>query len=778
MYEDSWYSFVPDFQQRRPVPGAQNPGHRRKESLLQQPNGTTEHIDSTSTLPALFEELEDANSPPQATLVRRAKSYSDFYDIVTSQLSKTGSKNKRRRRRGNSTWEALALPEPQADIPVDDHVRNDALGRELLLASQQEYLLYHDQLAMTERHLGTLVEDANSALKVLESLCQSFHAVEDQTQSFQSQCDDLLSDEKRLQTLADEVGTDLHYYAYLENVTRRLNAPGAGRLIDDDAFGEMLVNLESCIAFMSKNPTYRDAEAYLARYQSLLTKALHLLEVGFTNRLEKVSTEISRQITATQSESARHALAYGRFEEMLMESYSMIPNVQRIVRSAYDQNGHAISGPNFDNYSNTANNLFQAYLGVRDRDLKPITQQDYQAFKTEATASSAAIETASRNFVKQCFERSYNEGSLFRKLFAVEPQYSTAANSAFAALQSHQRTLVTGTNIAPIASNLQWVLQSTDLPTICNLVAWLTNEYLLLEYDEDETPFTSHCRELTARLLTEHLWTFTDAFFEAEIAKSISRAVISPEALKIGPAANGDASSNAFPAVRRAVELLGMFDQSMPKERCQRNSPVVFKIVKETIASLHRAETRIKSAKNGTDPDLFMIKNLLMLKNELLTLEIGDVRSQGGTGAGQIWDTLRSPQNLIGLLSSFTTYIPGSSYWASASSRTGTPAPATAAPGGEGGNPSDVQDASEQLDEQLRQSIYAFTRRWATAVNDARARTKLGGKNLAKVERELDEMLERAFVNQPEVVGKLKEAIQIDAAALSEAAAAGKKGRG
>jgi hypothetical protein len=288
--------------------------------------------------------------------------------------------------------------------------------------------------------------------------------------------------------------------------------------------------------------------------------------VGFTNRLEKVSAEISRQIVGTQSESARHALAYGRFEGILLESYALIPNVQRVVRSAYDQNGLATPGPNLEIYAMTANNVFHAYWAVRDRDLKPIVQQEQLAFKTEAVGT--AIVSSSRNFVKQCYERSYNEASLFRRVFSIEPQYSTDPKSAFTALKSQNRALVTGTNITPIGSNLQAVLQGSDLRTICSVVGWLTNEYLLLEYDEDETPFTSHCRELTARLLNDHLWTFTDAFFEAEIAKVISRVAVPAEDLKIGPAASGDASSNAFPPVKRAVELLGMFDQSMPKERC------------------------------------------------------------------------------------------------------------------------------------------------------------------------------------------------------------------
>ncbi|KAK3305805.1 Sec34-like family-domain-containing protein [Chaetomium strumarium] len=790
MYEESWYSFVPDFQQLPPVSGSQPIRHRRKESLLQQPNGTADSLNAAEPLPALFEDQEDANSPPQPTLSQRAKSYSDFYDIVKSQLPSHAPRKKRQRRRSGRGWEALALPDSvTARLPAEKEVLDNGLERELLQASQQEHLLYYDELEMTERHLGNLIADANTALKVLESLTHSFREVDEQTTSFQAQCEGLLTEQKRLQILADSVGRDLQYYTYLDSATRRLNAPGAGRLVEGVSFAEILSTLDSCIEFMKNNSSYRDAESYLARYQALLTKALHLLEVGFVNHLNKVSAEISRQIAATQSESARHALAYGRFEEMVLESYSLIPNVQIVVRSAYDHDGQPSSIPNSDIYANTATNLFHAYWAARERDIKPIIQHDLDAFRTEAKQS---VETAARNFVKQCFERSYNEASLFTRIFSVDTQFSTNPKSAFVALKS-QRSVLTGSNVAPIGASLQSVLQSSELQTICNLVGWITNEYLLPEYDDDETPFVSRCRELAARLLAEHLWAFTDAAFEAEVAKSILKATVSPDALKIEPVTNGDISSNAFPPVKRALELLIMFDQSMPKERCQRSSTVIFKIIKESIASLQRAEGRIKSTKNGTDPDLFMIKNLLILKNELMTLEIGDVRGQASTGGAgaylgagnlqhftQIWDTFRQQYPLGGLLSSFgslSTYIPGSSYW---TSRSSTPAPGgTPALGGGGpatttrlgaaaGGGAEVHDASEQLDGLLRQSIYAFTRRWAGVLNEARAvggggANKLGGKNLGKIERELDEMLERAFGGQPEVVGKLKEAIEIEA---------------
>jgi conserved oligomeric Golgi complex subunit 3 len=74
--------------------------------------------------------------------------------------------------------------------------------------------------------------------------------VETQTIAFQAQCQDVLAEQKRLNLLSDEVGTGLKYYAYLEPVTRRLNAPGASSVIGDDGFVEILTNLDACIKYL------------------------------------------------------------------------------------------------------------------------------------------------------------------------------------------------------------------------------------------------------------------------------------------------------------------------------------------------------------------------------------------------------------------------------------------------------------------------------------------------------------------------------------------------
>ncbi|KAF4338884.1 oligomeric golgi complex subunit 3 [Fusarium beomiforme] len=693
MYEDSWYTLMPDLgasKKSHSSTHSQSYGHRRKESLLQQPNETGQTHETATSMTNIYEEIEDTDTPPEPAVLRRANSYSDFYHVVQEQLSKDIRPRPKKIDKHSRLWEALMLPESSHELEKHETVGFDSYDALLLDASQQEYLLYRDQLTLTERHLDGLIEDANATLKLLTSLSNSFGSVEAQTSTFQSQCEELLQEQRRLEALTDEVGTDLHYYAYLDNATRRLNAPGASRLVDDASFGEMVENIDACIVFMENHPTYRDRDTYLARYTALLTKALHLLEHGYKTTLEKVSPEIGRQIMATKSESARHALAYGRFQEMMLDSYGLIPNVHRIIRRAYDSYGQRTeSCTHFETYANTANNIIHTHLTTRDRDLKLLTQTDIAEFNKEVKSLSA--ETASRNFIKQCFERMYNEESLFMKLFDVEPVWTQAADSVFQAIKPINTTIVHPGNLVPLVTNLQTVLQTAPLETICNVVGLLANEYFGTDFDDMESPYFVKCKQYTSQLLAHHLWPLTDIVFEAEVTKTITKAPVQDASLKIGAVIGGVASSNAHPLVKQAIKLL-------------------------------------------------------------VSLEIGDIRSHGASMQHfvHIWDTL-SPQNWVGFFSN----IIGGGLWSR-----GTPS-VTA-------KTLTVEDMNEQLDELLRQSIYNFTHRWGALMNDSQNR-KPGVKPIAKVEAELESLLMTAFSNQPEVVGKLKEAIEQHAQAQNDA---------
>lgn len=277
-------------------------------------------------------------------------------------------------------------------------------------------------------------------------------------------------------------------------------------------------------------------------------------------------TDLGQQIASTQSDSARHALAYGRFEELMTETDGLVPNVQKIVRCVFDQYGRPTeTSRDTSAYANTATSMFRTYLTTRDRHLKVMTQHDLADYKKEIGALS--VETASRNFIKQCFERIYMEDNLFARIFGVEPAWSSDPKSAFQIIKGINTAMVHPGHLNPLGVALQSNLQSADLTITCNVVGWLASEYSVVEVEEDESPFFRKSKEYAAQLLVWNLWPFTDSCFDGEITKSITKAVVQDGALAIAPVSGDVASSNAYPLVKRAIALLAMFDQAMPKER-------------------------------------------------------------------------------------------------------------------------------------------------------------------------------------------------------------------
>ena len=93
--------------------------------------------------------------------------------------------------------------------------------------------------------------DTSSALDILGTLSDSFKSVGAQNAAFQSQCESLVSEQQRLTSLADDLAQNLKYYSFLEPITRRLNAPGAGSFVRGKEFSDMLARLDECLEYMA-----------------------------------------------------------------------------------------------------------------------------------------------------------------------------------------------------------------------------------------------------------------------------------------------------------------------------------------------------------------------------------------------------------------------------------------------------------------------------------------------------------------------------------------------
>lgn len=207
----------------------------------------TQADDTSDQLPSLREEDDNSliNGPPQATLVKRALSYTQLRPAHQLPHATPPSTLPRK-----NSLSSAPKPTDILRCNLDFATWYDALEDDLLDASHHDYELYYDQLNLSQHHLDSLAQSTNDALTVLSTLSDSFKAVDEQTTAFHAQCESLITEQRRITDLAENINHNLQYYAYLEPMTRRLNAPGAANLVRADEFPDMLKNLDQCLDYM------------------------------------------------------------------------------------------------------------------------------------------------------------------------------------------------------------------------------------------------------------------------------------------------------------------------------------------------------------------------------------------------------------------------------------------------------------------------------------------------------------------------------------------------
>ncbi|KAF1956847.1 Sec34-domain-containing protein [Byssothecium circinans] len=673
MYEDSWYSgFV-----TRAAKPAEKPKHRRRESLLKQPNESQADVERVEGIQETIEEApEKINGPPPATVARRAKSYSDFYDIVRAHIKRERELERKKSR--ENIGNELEFAEWYGGI-------ND----ELLDASHEEYKLYQEQLHLMRNHLDTIIADTSSALDTLSSLTKSFKAVESQTTAFQTQCEDLIDDQKRITKLADDMGQNLRYYLYLEPITKRLNAPGAGNIVRGKEFTEMLANLDSCLEYMQVHTKHRESATYRSRYRLLLTRALTLIRVHFTNALREIAADVSKRIADRQlNDTTMSALLYAKFRVGAPELKQIGLEIQKraVLPAGAEQGAEA-------EYQSLMNELYQSYSATRGRLILPIVTKKIGEI-AQAPSTSKDLVAFARSSISYMRGICFDETDLWREWFDGDGGLYDFLDAMCEPLQDHLRPRI---------------IHETQILKLCELCTLIQTRYME-EEEEDESPIEASKLDFTTLVhpalqdAQNRLVFLSLAILRDEIerykpkpedldypAKSKKKGLSGSKSNQ--PALSGKkAPQSDVPPTPQMPKTPMVVEEDDPDARWNFNTEAAFKdwyptlrkaiwllskiyrlvhssvfddlahrIVHSTTLSLRHASTLLTKSSSPTDATLFLISHLLLLKQQIVAFDIEyvtpetDIHYDISSITNTFWELrsrggLFNPRNLVGLL--------------------------------------------------------------------------------------------------------------------------------
>lgn len=515
---------------------------------------------------------------------------------------------------------------------------------------------YHDQLRLTGDHLGNLQENTTSALTLLSTLSHAFKTVEAQTSSFQAQCEGLLAEQKRINTLADDIGHNLQFYAYLDPITRRLNAPGAGNYVREKEFSDMLENLDACIEYMQNHPNQREAATYRSRYRLLLTRALTLIRVHFTNALREIASDVAKRIADRQlNETTMSALLYAKFR---------VPAVQlkqiglEIAKRAVPPTG-AEAGAQAE-YQSLMNELFQSYSTTRGRLILPLITKRMQEIALAPSTAKDLVAFA-RSAISYVRGICMDEYDLWREWFDDEGGLYDFLESMCEPMFDYLRPKT---------------IHETQLLKLGELCTLIQTRYMEQEEDEDEEEIEQPAKLNFASLISPaledaqaRLIFLAMAMLRADIenykpkpadldwpararrrassttgGKANNKPVLSgrknsttpqtPKTPKTPAIVDEDGNDPTFsfqqskdewyPTLSKATWLLSRIYRLV-------NSSIfddlAHQIVHQTTISLVTASATISKQSSPSDGNLFLLKHLLLLKQHIVAFDIEFISS-------------------------------------------------------------------------------------------------------------------------------------------------------
>ncbi|KAL2052570.1 hypothetical protein ABVK25_007130 [Lepraria finkii] len=645
MYDDAslYYSFNPSAQSQHDRPAK----HKRKQSLLERPTEETlADIGNVDGRNAVLGAIEEANGPPEATLIRRAQSYSDFHDAVKAFLGKDGAGKEEEKDKGAAKLEDVGI---KSELDFADWFHD--LEHELLDSSHDDYTAYQKQLELSQSHLDSLLSDTSSTLDHLASLTGSFKEVEAQTTIFQRQCEGLLDEQKRITWLADRLDHNLKYYNYLEPVTRRLNAPGAGNFVRSKEFSEMLARLDDCLEYMATHPNHLEAATYMSRYRLLMTRGLTLIRVHFVGGLREIASDVSKRIADKQlNDTTNSALLYAKFRFGASELKEVAQEIRKRAILPVDAEPGAEG-----EYQSLMNELYTSYSATRGKLVIPLARKKLQDIAMAPSTSKDLVAFA-RSSIGYTRGVCSDEYELWREWFEGDDGLYDFLESVCEPLYDHLRPRT---------------IHETQILKLCELCTFLQTRYMH-DQDEDAEPIEANQFDFSRLIRTALEDAQTRLVFRAQAilrdeierykpkkeeldyparnrrvslsgTKSQRPAVLSgrkgsneattpmpktPMVVEGGDSPNGlwgfdteAAFHGWYPTLRKAIWLLSRIYRLV-------NSTVfddlAHNIVHQTTLSLQHASNLVtqKPSNSAVDGRLFLIKHLLLLKQQIVAFDI------------------------------------------------------------------------------------------------------------------------------------------------------------
>nr|XP_006009291.1 PREDICTED: conserved oligomeric Golgi complex subunit 3 isoform X1 [Latimeria chalumnae] len=501
----------------------------------------------------------------------------------------------------------------------------------------EAYRQMRDYLYGFQEQCDAILNDVNSALQHLESLQKQYLFVSTKTGTLHEACEQLLKEQSELVDLAESIRQKLSYFNELENINTKLNSSTLS--VNNEGFIPMLAKLDECIVYVSSHPNFKDYPMYLNKFKQCLSKAIHLLKTHTVNTLQNLTNQlIKRDPSVTSNTENAFTLYYVKFRAAAPKVRTLIEQVEQRAEKIPE-------------YQQLLNEIHQCYLDQREQLLGPSITSTITDLTSQNNRDHCALVRSGCAFMVHVCQ---DEHQLYNEFFTrPTPRLDELLERLCLSLYDVLRPLIIHVIHLETLSELCGILKNEMLEdhvqnNVVHLGAFATLVKQMLEDVQERLVYRTHIyiqtdimgykpapgdlaypeklemMEQIALSLKEEQKklpapeaSFSDVQLEDPDSKIVIKSVGASEPLNTRPQASispADLHGMWYPTVRRTLVCLSKLYRCIDRTVFQGLSQ---EALSACIQSLLGAADSITKNKTQVDGQLFLIKHLLILREQI-----------------------------------------------------------------------------------------------------------------------------------------------------------------
>ncbi|OAY85675.1 Conserved oligomeric Golgi complex subunit 3 [Ananas comosus] len=208
--------------------------------------------------------------------------------------------------------------------------------------TEEKYRFYVNTLMERIQICDGILQQVDDTLNLFSELQSLHQSVATKTKTLHDACDRLLMEKQRLIEFADALRSKLNYFDELENVSTSFYSPNMS--IGSTQFLPLLKRLDDCISYVESNPQYAESAVYLVKFRQLQSRALGMIRSHVVSVLKGASSQVQAAIRSSGSsktavpEGVEASVIYVRFKAAASELKPVLGEIEsRSSRKEYVQ---------------------------------------------------------------------------------------------------------------------------------------------------------------------------------------------------------------------------------------------------------------------------------------------------------------------------------------------------------------------------------------------------------------------------------------------------------